>query len=111
MALKVLKLSEKYLTGMGIDIQTFGEKTNFFVYIIRIYVFTVVIGFTISAITLTCTYWPQMEIVGLGAVWIFVGLQSTGIFLSFILKLDAVKSMHIQLQQFIDEQGELIKIF
>lgn len=49
-----------------------------------------------------------MDIIGLGAVWMFAGIMVFGIFLSFILKLDAVRSMYTELQQFVNVHGELV---
>lgn len=108
MSLKVLKFSETYIAGVGFDIQTHGEQFNFVMYIIRGYVFCVLIGFTTSAITLTYINWPQMDIIGLGAVWMFAGIMVFGIFLSVILKLDAVRSMYTELQQFVNVHGEVV---
>lgn len=104
--LKVLKYNEKYITLMAIDIEKYGEEKNLFSMFIRSWLLSVPILFIMSAVICTYINWPNMEICTMSSVWIFAGSQSSGMFLSFVLELDSVKSLHIQLQQFIAEQGK-----
>lgn len=104
--LKVLKYNEKYITLMAIDIEKFGEEKNLSSIFIRSWLLSVPILFIMSAVMCTYVNWPNMEICTMSSVWIFAGSQSSGMFLSFVLELNSVKSLHIQLQQFIAEQGK-----
>lgn len=61
----------------------------------------------ISAMLYAYNSWPQLEIVSGSAIIGFDGLLSSGMFVSFWLKFKTVKTVHVRLQQIIDEEGEI----
>lgn len=105
---QVLRYNKKYISLMNVHL----EKENvFFKSFLRCIILFLAISFPISAMTYAYKSWPQLEIVSASAIIGFGGLLSSGMFISFWLNFNTVKIVHARLQQIIDEEGEIKRVF
>lgn len=106
---KVFQSLEANLAWLGIRFNRMVEPTNeFFTSFMPYYLLIVSISSVISSGVFIYSNWPNLEIIFQSSSIVFLGLiQSTGIFLSFGLRMKQVKKLHFRLQDIVDEQGKL----
>lgn len=104
---KVLKYNEYFMRWLGVHSYRFGKDTNEFLNSISTYLILLLsVCYVISSIAFTRINWPQFEIISGSCIVALSGTQTGGMFLSFGLKMKAVKSVHVKLQKIADEQGK-----
>lgn len=107
---KVLESVETNLTWLGIRFDRMAELTNEFFTSFPPYHLVIVSTASItSASMFIYSNWPNLVVICQSSGIVVLGLiQVTGMFLSFGLRMKKVKTLHSQLQDIVNKQGQFI---
>lgn len=104
---KVLEKIETYIAWLGVRFHRLAEhKNEFFQSFLPHYLVIVSLSAVASTGMFIYLKWPSLEIILRTSSIVFIAMiQVTGMFVSFGSKMEQVKSMHFQLQNIANEQG------
>lgn len=100
---KVLEYNEKVMSWLGIRLFQPADKSLSFLFYS---IFLLLVTCTISCIIFIYINWPKMETIYSTIIVSIVTYQTSGMFLSFGLNTKKVSTVHLQLQDIVDEQGD-----
>lgn len=105
---EVLKYNANFMRwGLGIRPFRFSEQINeFFQSFSSFFWLLVVFCYMLSSIAFVYKNWPQLEIIAASCIIVLGAVQTGGTFLSFGLKMEKVKMLHVKLQRIVDDEGK-----
>lgn len=101
---RVLKFNQKFMAYIGINSHRLTESTNeFFCSIVAYFIlFNLFCWCVVSSTVFVYQNRENLELALLTALVIVAGLQAGGMFLAVGLKMATVKTLHLRLQEIID---------
>lgn len=109
---RVLKFNQDFMARCGIHSHRLNEPVNEFFHSFSTYfmLFHIIVVCIISSSVFVYQHSSDLEVAFATCLIVVAGLQCGGMFLSVGLKMTTVKTLHLKLQEIIDD-GKLMTIF